>query len=1369
MPLPVLRITIPKPGSSFQPGDPDPVSVLDFFVTTKQLTDNPFIAAREDGSPDITFDGQKLTELSGKVQDGEIVVKVIDGIGDLGAQPGMTRYYLRDIANALDLSTMAARTPFSVPTAMPPMAGGQTWQPLEVTKEHVGGGGEVAITPMTDVLTLSQTKKATPGSGARHHSKRPTGGPSGQFNFRDVVGRFSTDPLAAQIVQPFTAVFHHHGNIGTAVDGLAAWQGVLVHWRPGVGVISEYRALTVPYVDATAVGNGVGESESFTSLSIVVTAPMSIQAGDTVVLEVQSVQYNDSIPTFKPSFIYDGVNETAPGVGSDFDYASWIDLPQLEPLAGPPSVLGTGRYMTGSLYDLYARQELLQRKSFFEISLDDGATYPILLAVKYLLSAKMEQELVWELKFGDTRRVERVSKAWRNFSPFDNPVLQHFTNVHGGVYKGFTPLAPDLGLRTYSVDATFTDPEGIEFPAVRLIQTGGPVTDTYSQVGQRTQDLYTEKVWPYSDTRIVGAYPELGWYLLDPTTEIVLHGPLLPMGLQLNLSQQQRDTQPMRYHMLRWMDHTTPITGPYKAICVSLEPSDEFPIFIKAHPVDVITALFELRNIEYDATTAAAIKDAIGPHVLWLSPIRDPEESIQDVLDRFSLMFRFLVRRSRLESVNEFVHWFHKLDAAPALTLDIDDVLRGGGPGFDISEDSYVNRVGFEADILTAWDGSYKTATVKEPRTFLGIPYGTRSRTIRVPSNDKPASGIVINRATETIDHATVNPLTPDADIYGEKAISVAFGGMPAWNGGQAMNFRQYVECLARHLFDRHGRGAGYTGHDFSYTSGAENVQIGDAVVLDLPHVPNAQLGRFPTAQRGGPRPWRCIQATDNLIGFRRLFVDEDSGDRYTTIPFFVMRKDPNDPLRSYILELDKQTFDFDKCQIEFEARVYLPTDTLPTSLSASDAGTPFWTDDASLWTADPQPVRVGPFTAGSTVYIRARAWKFGHAPSDWSGWTGIGGVISPPTTPSTSISQLSITNITGEGADLTWSYDETPPVGSVKIQYRQTTPLVGPWTTFSTLAPGSESETIDGLLGVPGETFEVRVVLIDGSSVEYGNVLTGSFILLGTGIDTLTVSSVTELDAKLAWNSGDGINRVLIERHPTVAGPFVTVVTLPAGSNRYRIPLPTPGTSWDVRVSLIDASGVNLGDGRGGPGLTRTITTLPQALPSIQLASPHSGIGFSGVDATGLSTPGAFGARFFSDASNPSPHEVIFLVAVETAIGSGIPGAFVERDPSSVVVSGNSVVFSDVAPLDGLKRYIQTVSRLSGYVDSDASLTIVLDPEITDPLPPEGPPGPPSGGSGAILAWLEGVGWVPAQYVFESGGNMIQGSSGEFIIHRDS
>lgn len=892
----------------------------------------------------------------------------------------------------------------------------------------------------------------------------------------------------------------------------------------------------------------------------------------------------------------------------------------------------------------------------------------------------------------------------------------------GGIVGGFNPLNKFLGWRHYAVVDTYDDPTGIEFPAVRFLQTKGPPPDTIAEISQRTGGLFVEKKWPYpaaADAR--GSYPSLAWYFLDPVTLAFVAGPILPLGDTSTdgLEGFIKKALNLRGMVVQWFEHTPP-TGPYIAFLVSRDPSPEFQLWVSGHPVEIIAEKLTQKGETYDAASATAVTQSLGERSQIIIPVTSADQTPQQLIDSLSEMYGIAVRRSETTGKAEFVHWRKKFGALPTPVIDKNNVRGDGGPTFELKDDSRVNTVKVTAPLVTPWVVGSVTVPEFSTRKFLGIPIGVKTRFVAKPitqGSEKPASGLVITTPDVTF-HLSSDGAVRDSVAQGEQVAEFDLPGMPAVTnvvdgGASPLNFEQWAEGLARYYFDAHGRGRVLATVPLLRGVGDEaQCLLGEAAQAQLAHFPNAQLGQSPTSQRGGVRPFRIFDRTPEAAGPLVKMADEGTGVQYGTVPeirvlsagdpnLIVMRVDNADDLAA------------DGALVLFELLVFGPTETL----DFSKPGIVYTIRNAIGWTTNPFPMLFGEFPPKHQVFFRAYAFLQGGSLSDPTDWNGIGGPITAPTA---TISNLVIDQVTNEGARLTWSYDESPQVGDVKIEIRDITGgIIGAWSavTGSPFAPGTETTTLTGYTS--GKHYEVRVILDDAG--EYGNELRGTFATTGGKISGLGVTSVTAGEAKLNWTNTDAARSVLIELQADTDADFWTFATLPPGSNRQRLVNLIPSTDYDVRVSLLE-NGVPVGDGAFGAALTDAFTTLAA---SVQLEFPLMGGPFWDWDpGTSQRHDGRFGCRLNANPNNNTvAHDIVVLLAVETAVGSGTPGAYTEQTPMPAT-PGVDLWFIADAPNDGKKRYMKAISRDPGgaYLDSIETVVVEATPWAdTGPQPPAG------------------------------------------------
>ena len=749
-------------------------------------------------------------------------------------------------------------------------------------------------------------------------------------------------------------------------------------------------------------------------------------------------------------------------------------------------------------------------------------------------------------------------------------LLVRHTDVLGGIVGGWNPLVPFEGWRTYSVAATYVDPEGLELPVVRLRKTSGPLTDTILQVQTRVQSLFVDKQWPMGGGLLRGSYPDLQWHILDPATLALVAEGLLPIGnVQLgNLSEDARRTTPLTDHVLQWFEHTLP-TGPYIAILTSRDPSTEHPLWVSGHPVEIVKERFEAKGEVVDAASATACMAAMGSQLQHIMPITDADQTPQDVVDALGEAHRFAVRRSTTTGNAQFVYWGEKVgDISSLPVIDMDVIREEGGPTFDLSDSSRLSRVRVTGQIIVPWQSGLAQRVEKTlaRRQSWGSP-NTRERRRMVAQaayqdTEKPASRLLITSADVTFDYST-DGSTPDSDVYGEHDADIELAGMPAVTNGVAggaspLNLEQWSEGLARLLFSAHSRGRQMATAVCRRATDADDALLGEAVVLDLDHLPNAQLGQVPTSQRGGQRPFRVIGRTEEMPGPVLHLADEGTGVQYDVVPDITAVQDPDNPGLWLVTVDNAAELTADAAQVEFQCWVFAPGDTP----AFDDPGFRYTVDDATTWTDDPMVIRMGPFPIGHQVFFRARAWLFDSAASDWSTEDGEEG-----DDPTGSISSLTEGTVTSSSAAYSWTNTNTTSLVRVQIKLDAATD----YSTVVDLPAGSTAYTFTGL--TPEEDYDVRVVLVqDGTEV--GTALTDSFTA-DLAANQETLSTPTGATVFGGWNAALGVTE------PGTYGLEVTAVFGPP----------------DMQIVFEEATETAVGSGT--PGAYSIVLTTPAVVDS--------------------------------------------------------------------------------------------------------------------------------------------------------------------------
>lgn len=1268
------RLTVPGVGSAFAPGDPDPLPDTDFYITSKRRVNHPWIAQRDpedpESGPDISGDGQRVDPLTGRVEDGQYQVRVIDV-----PEPIVTVVCDRDVPLLVEGNYGLDSTAYGAGdwTRKTDQAN-QTWPPFS--------WWQVAADPYLagNVLFFWIDQGSPPYT-------------------------LGTWVRETWIEKTFD---------GTE-DGGAAW-------TPGQIVGFHFRSnWTLDTGPGNVFAEANGDRVSFPNGSYdfwTIDQSLASNISDNVMYTTADVNGEVLIKL--------GAENIAPSMNINVSFTA-LEFVTCEEAEVPS---GGERYVTSWLADEDARQQLRNKKAYLEESLDSGVTWSRVLYSGYVESIVLEESLTYLFTLGDTRRVERLTPAWADINPAGALIHQKMTALIGGpVYGGWNPLVRNYGLPTFRVTdqqaATLGDNGWVE-----LTYRSGPLPPTWKEpagapgpqrdtLRKLAQDVINARAEEFHDTIPKaaglfhrGAYPGLRAALLNVNTETVTLADLTPLSLVvlpnwiptgiLSIFGLDRPVlmAPDRSLRLRWSVTSTatyPNGTDFKLLITPRDVSEKWPLHVAMHPVVLTSALYDLIGEPWDTTTATSVKALVGDHRVTVMRLTDPAQTVQQINEMLFGLYQYGTRRN--DDGEWAFFYLGKIDTVPTPDLSLATLHEEGGPTFDHGTSPRTNSVVVRSQLFS----EYREGDEGEP------PFDT----------------LVVRDAPATF---TLSPdgETPDADLYGKEEQDYSLPGYDGFYSDLSpMGLAQRWAHLAESTFDRHGRGAVLNTVVCIRGTAADNATLGAAVKISPDHLPNARLGRVPTSQRiedSGESRWaRVIQRTEEPVGAIIQVIDDSTGVQYAeTIDIAITPAANADPAYFYDVELDGITqcqTDAARIEVQFALGASVPT-----------AGNPYTILNAALFVdnldavVDPWTETLGPFPRGQTVWFRVRAFRYSGRPGAWSAWCHIGGCA---TGPQTTLSDLVISAINDDGATLAWSYDEAPPVGSVKVQYRLSGG--GGYTTFATLAAGTETDDLTGLN--PDTSYDVRVVLIDGGSVEYGDVLLGTFVTVAGAISGLTLGTPTTDGVALSWANTDTTNRVRVEVKLDTESVYHHVIDLPAGSTAYVVTGLIPETDYDVRVVLVDSvTGAEVGS-----ALLDSFTT-DLAANQTALTTPTNAAVFEGWDPiAGIPSPGTYGLQV--QAVFGPAQSIVFEEAVETAVGSGTPGTYAVAATLGAIV-GDVTRHIAVAPNDEKLRYLRAYATASGYDDSAATTALEADPWPATPTVPT-PTTPPSSVGGMLPYYI--------------------------------
>jgi hypothetical protein len=168
---------------------------------------------------------------------------------------------------------------------------------------------------------------------------------------------------------------------------------------------------------------------------------------------------------------------------------------------------------------------------------------------------------------------------------------------------------------------------------------------------------------------------------------------------------------------------------------------------------------------------------------------------------------------------------------------------------------------------------------------------------------------------------------------------------------------------------------------------------------------------------------------------------------------------------------------------------------------------------------------------------------------------------------------------------------------------------------------------------------------------------------------------------------------------------PVVDV--LPPASTQTTLTELLPGTTYTALIYHLDAP-------PGHSFSTPLVVTFTTATAQATAQIPQSPAAFAGqVDEEGYRhLDGTFGVEV---TPMEFPSIIVMEVAIETAVGSGVPAGFAAAAIDIARISSNSVVnrtrITASAPHDGLQRFVRAYATRRGAIQSGWTNPIMVDP----------------------------------------------------------
>lgn len=252
-----------------------------------------------------------------------------------------------------------------------------------------------------------------------------------------------------------------------------------------------------------------------------------------------------------------------------------------------------------------------------------------------------------------------------------------------------------------------------------------------------------------------------------------------------------------------------------------------------------------------------------------------------------------------------------------------------------------------------------------------------------------------------------------------------------------------------------------------------------------------------------------------------------------------------------------------------------------------------------------------------------------------------------------------------------------------------------------------------------------------DGTSIRFPPVDSGTTVDVGMRAEnptrrpsayTTQTLNLTDLTAPttygrvgrvISWvvTEANALVEVLAKR--TAETNWQSLQLLGAGSTSFNLDMLDGGVSWDVEVRHRDAKPLN----GVSASLSDTFTPAASAGPPAPTA-PSIWAGSESLAGV-VSIDGTFG---YDVTASIAPGSVDFEVAIETAVGSGVPGTYVQSDRMKANYGGR-VTYQGYAPNDGRLRYVRAFTVTPDRVRSATSSTaLAVNPWSALKRPHTGP-----------------------------------------------
>ncbi len=865
------------------------------------------------------------------------------------------------------------------------------------------------------------------------------------------------------------------------------------------------------------------------------------------------------------------------------------DGQELDPVAGSmvtgqytiemvdPVIVGSSppsRVITSQLFDSVGRQLLLSRRCYIEISSDGGSTWPTVLVAGYVMGYRLPDAITWEFTVGDTRRIENTKQVFDGASttfaqrgclfggPINGGAWGPIPDRGGWKFKVLAVVNPSAGVFSGWVDYVFVNGyRGINDPLTPRYSDmiNGDAQSVVAMVNQAAQSYYAPSTPQIPATNgYYGTIPP-GWgasgfpgvvlrikeYLGSANAGLFIPG-CFTDGTSIPPQVLSTDAT--------WMAHygavralwpagvTMPSVGDIHTISSYTNvPTDDSPVYLDLHPVDIATGIYTDAGIPYDATAAANLKTLMGSTMRVAMRVTQAS-TLLDFLEK-SLFgpFGFSSRTSGAGVAQLFATRI-KNSAVPTTTIGTSDLQDASGTIFDNDEQTVVSIVRFRSKLFWAYNPNTQTDTSSRP----------------------------LDSVMESDSSVRVVNVDPNV-AYSTQEVVYEIPGMIHDVSGVSQDMNAFTSAVAVELFDRFGRGGPVCDALAVLSTSDTGFQVGDEIYVDPAHFPNLNY-RFGDNPSVGARIMQILRRTETPAGPLIKVIDAGSNQQPVT-PAAVITIAANTRTPRSVAQFT----------ITNAAAINTAASLIVAVQWATGGSSPTnGVDFARYFPASCPTVamQLPPVAPGSTVWVRARTESFGLRPSAWTSWVSVTlSAVAAPT-------GLTFSPIYQNAAQFNWTNANTTDAIDVYVFQGSSAP--SDWSPYfvCTLQPGSTSCLVRNLNG-PSITYQGAVFHRDPLTGKIGAVLTGGLTTnstpvsispnpLGFEILPTTQDASLKTGIVLALYPADPVYDFIIQRAPDVSGApgtFATIAQVSGSTQIFVDPLPNDGVKRWYQVAQILSS----------------------------------------------------------------------------------------------------------------------------------------------------------------------------------------------------